>query len=101
VPRYYVLVHIRGPFQYGEGRENLDGAYTHRFLVADDEGSARERAIDEVSQEESFRQFRAADGTDAISIEIVESRPMKWRERMRRVKGYTFYRESADEGQLE
>jgi hypothetical protein len=72
----------------------LDGAYTHRFVVADDAEVAAVRAKEVLRSEHRFQQFRAGSTDGSPRVEVDEVRSASWLEGRGRVPGIVFYDET-------
>ncbi|MBV6422960.1 MAG: hypothetical protein NAOJABEB_00747 [Steroidobacteraceae bacterium] len=94
MPRFSVTMHIRGPFLDGTDAEVMDGAYTRRFVTAENATSACTVALEALRSEASFLAFQALPENGLPRVDVEAVRPAKWYESLRSGRGYIFYGES-------
>jgi hypothetical protein len=95
MPRFAVIVHVRGPFQEAGGVDVYDGAYTCRFVSADNVDAATVAAKDDLRNDARFLSFRSGSLDGSPRIDIDQVRAAGWFEGRRGVPGYIFYDESS------
>jgi hypothetical protein len=95
MPRFAVILHVCGPFKEPSSPVVHDGAYTCRFLRAENADGASAAAMEALRNEPRFQCFRAGslDGSPRVKVDQVRSANLF--EGRRRVPGYIFYDESS------
>jgi len=102
MPRFAVILHVRGPFKEASSPAVYDGAYTCRFLSAENADGASAAAIDELCSEPRFQCFRTGSLDGPPRVEVDQVRSANLFEGRRGVPGYIFYDESsADAAKME
>jgi hypothetical protein len=96
MPRFAVIMHVRGPFKEPGDAAVYDGAYTCRFVSAENAEAASRAAIDALRADAKFRSFRSGAVDDLPRVEIEQVRSAGWLEGRRGVPGYIFYDESSE-----
>jgi hypothetical protein len=94
--RFAVIMHVRGPFKEPNDSAVYDGAYTCRFVRAENAEAASAAAIDALRAEPKFQSFRSGSMDDTPRVEIEQIRSAGWLEGRRGVPGYIFYDESSE-----
>jgi hypothetical protein len=94
MPRFAVTLHVRGPFKEASSADVYDGAYTCRFLRADNADAASAAAVEELRSEPRFQCFRTGSVDGSPRIEVDQVRAANLFEGRRGVPGYIFYDES-------
>jgi hypothetical protein len=94
--RFAVIMHVRGPFKEPTDAAVHDGAYTCRFVSAENAEAASTAAIDALRAEPRFQSFRCGSMDDMPRVEIEQVRPAGWLEGRRGAPGYIFYDESSE-----
>jgi hypothetical protein len=89
-------MHVRGPFKEPGDPAVYDGAYTCRFVNAENAEAASGAAIDALRAEPKFQSFRSGSMDDTPRVEIEQVRPAGWFEGRRGLPGYIFYDESSE-----
>ncbi len=95
MPRFAVVLHVRGPFKEAGSADVYDGAYTWRFLSADNAEGASAAAIEELRNEPRFQCFRTGSSDSSPWIEVHQVRAANFFEGRRGVPGYIFYDENS------
>jgi hypothetical protein len=95
MPRFAVILHVRGPFKEASSADVYDGAYTCRFLSADNADGASAAAVEELRNEPRFQCFRTGSLDGSPRIEVDQVRAANLFEGRRGVPGYIFYDESS------
>jgi len=95
MPRFAVIMHVRGPFKEPSDAAVYDGAYTCRFVSAGNGEAASVVAVDALRADPRFQSFRSGSSDDAPRVEIDLVRSAGWFEGRRGVPGYIFYDESS------
>lgn len=94
MPRFSVLLHIRGPFRHADGPEVFDGAYTHRIVTAPDAAVAVSRAVEILRNEERFRSLRAGSLDGVPRIDADEVNALAWWQGRGGTPGWVLYDET-------
>jgi len=87
-------MHLVGPFRCEDDGHLVDGAHTHRFVVAEDELTAQRLAVEALKAESKFQSFRIEPPGSDIRVEVRSSRPARWLEGLVTVPGFVFYSEA-------
>jgi hypothetical protein len=96
VPKFAVRLHVIGPFRRGDDSGVVDGAHTHRFVIADNDIGARNVAVESLHTEAEFQAFLGEPLGSDIRVEVLDVRTELWREGLLVTPGYVFYRETED-----
>lgn len=80
MPTFAVLIRVEGPIRDETDGKRFDGAYSRRYVVAADEQSAEERAVEGLHKEPLFAQLKLVDGIGAPATEVDEVRQVRWYE---------------------
>jgi hypothetical protein len=91
--RFAVILHVRGPFKEASSADVHDGAYTCRFVSAENSDGACVAAVEALRSEPRFQCFRTVDGSPRIEID--QARSADDFEGRRGVLAYVFYDESS------
>jgi hypothetical protein len=78
-----------------DGVEEAVGFYTTRFVQADSEAQARQRALGVLGHEERFRQLSRALSSERVEAAEIE-RVSLWTRRFAPTSGLVFYRQKAN-----
>jgi hypothetical protein len=95
MPRFAVILHVRGPFKEASSAEVYDGAYTCRFVSADNAERASAAAVEALRSEPRFQCFRTGSLDGSPRIEVDQVRTATLFEGRRGAPGYIFYDESS------
>jgi len=95
MPRFAVVLHVRGPFKEASSATVYDGAYTCRLLSAENADGASAAAVEELRREPRFQCFQTGSLEGPPRIEVDQVRPANLFEGRRGVPAYIFYDESS------
>ena len=96
MPTYAVHIKVAGPLKDVSDGARFDGAYSHLFVSANDEGTAQQLALDKLSGEHRFSQLRSLDGFCTPYTEVDEVRQVRWYEALMGTKALVLYRGPRD-----
>lgn len=93
MPRFAVILQVHGPFRHAAESEICDGAYTCRFVTAEDPDAAARSAVDRLRREQAFRSLRPS-GDLPLKVSVSRVRAARLLEWRIRTPGWISYSES-------